>query len=159
MNEDDMRSTYNGWALSMDESTSDDADSQGSAAQGRRGNYVYSARSGQGNSNSYTVSSPAKTFAQTYLNWYNHMPNHNSVNRNNDNNNISATKKGSMMEYVKEPFRIATSPKAKKTYLGTVLFIIVSLALLGIAALAYPIFYYNYVPKKLVSVPIHLQYK
>jgi seipin len=72
---------------------------------------------------------------------------------------MSATTKEGMMEYVKEPFRIATSPKAKKTYLGTILFVIVSLALLGIAALAYPVFYYNYVPKKLVSVPIHLQYK
>lgn len=31
--------------------------------------------------------------------------------------------------------------------------------LLGIASLAYPVFYYNYVPKKLITVPIHLQYK
>lgn len=30
--------------------------------------------------------------------------------------------------------------------------------LLGIASLAYPVFYYNYVPKKLIRVPIHLQY-
>lgn len=34
-----------------------------------------------------------------------------------------------------------------------------SLVLLGIAALAYPVFYYNYIPKKVVSIPVHLQYK
>jgi seipin len=39
------------------------------------------------------------------------------------------------------------------------LFSAVSVFLLCIAALAYPVFYYNYVPKKVVSVPVHLQYK
>ncbi|KAI1814225.1 hypothetical protein GGS20DRAFT_549523 [Poronia punctata] len=62
------------------------------------------------------------------------------------------------MEYVKSPLQAASSPRAKKTYLGTVLFITISSALLCIAALAYPIFYYNYVPRKLTTVPIHLQY-
>lgn len=33
-----------------------------------------------------------------------------------------------------------------------------SFALLCIAALAYPVFYYTYVPKQIVSVPVHLQY-
>ncbi|KAI1823490.1 hypothetical protein F4861DRAFT_509993 [Xylaria intraflava] len=62
------------------------------------------------------------------------------------------------MEYLKAPYRVATSPTAKKTYLGTFLFVYASLVLLGIAALAYPVFYYNYVPKKFVTFPIHLQY-
>ncbi|TGJ79234.1 hypothetical protein E0Z10_g9531 [Xylaria hypoxylon] len=62
------------------------------------------------------------------------------------------------MEYIKTPYRVATSPTAKKTYLGAVLFVSASLVLLGTAALAYPVFYYNYVPKKLITVPIHLQY-
>ncbi|KAI0453860.1 putative adipose-regulatory protein-domain-containing protein [Xylaria acuta] len=63
-----------------------------------------------------------------------------------------------MQDYIKASYRVATSSTAKRTYIGTVLFISASIALLGIAALAYPVFYYNYVPKKLVTVPIHLQY-
>jgi hypothetical protein len=70
--------------------------------------------------------------------------------------NINTTE---TMEYVKGPYQVATSPTAKRTYLGTVLFVAASIALLCVAALAYPIFYYNYVPKKIISVPIHLQYK
>ncbi|KAI0532115.1 putative adipose-regulatory protein-domain-containing protein [Xylaria digitata] len=62
------------------------------------------------------------------------------------------------MEYIKAPYHVATSPTAKKTYLGTVLFVWASMVLFGIASLAYPVFYYNYVPKKLITVPIHLQY-
>ncbi|KAI8960473.1 putative adipose-regulatory protein-domain-containing protein [Daldinia sp. FL1419] len=62
------------------------------------------------------------------------------------------------MEYVKGSYKAATSPVAKRTYLGAVLFFSASLALLSIAALAYPVFYYNYVPKKVISLPIHLQY-
>ena len=52
-----------------------------------------------------------------------------------------------------------TSPAAKRTYLRTFLFIAASLALLCIAALTYPVFYYSYVPKKVVTIPVHLQYK
>ncbi|KAI3317729.1 hypothetical protein HD806DRAFT_514120 [Xylariaceae sp. AK1471] len=76
------------------------------------------------------------------------MSNHNHVNNNTTGN----------MEYVKAPYQVATSSTAKRTYLGTVLFVAASLALLCVAALAYPIFYYNYVPKKVISLPIHLQY-
>ncbi|KAI0104414.1 putative adipose-regulatory protein-domain-containing protein [Daldinia grandis] len=62
------------------------------------------------------------------------------------------------MEYVKGSYRVATSPVAKRTYLSAALFFSASLVLLSIAALAYPVFYYNYVPKKVISLPIHLQY-
>ncbi|KAI0465585.1 putative adipose-regulatory protein-domain-containing protein [Xylaria cf. heliscus] len=62
------------------------------------------------------------------------------------------------MDYVTAPYRVATSSTAKRTYIGTVLFVSASIVLLGIAALAYPVFYYNYVPKKLITVPVHLQY-
>ncbi|OTA79657.1 hypothetical protein M434DRAFT_48945, partial [Hypoxylon sp. CO27-5] len=55
-------------------------------------------------------------------------------------------------------YEAATSPAAKRTYLSAALFAAVSLGLLAIAALAYPIFYYNYVPKKVISIPVHLQY-
>ncbi|KAI1769370.1 putative adipose-regulatory protein-domain-containing protein [Hypoxylon sp. FL1150] len=62
------------------------------------------------------------------------------------------------MQYVKGSYRAATSPTAKRTYLNTLLFFSASLALLCIAAIAYPVFYYNYVPKKVISIPVHLQY-
>ncbi|KAI1290471.1 putative adipose-regulatory protein-domain-containing protein [Xylaria venustula] len=62
------------------------------------------------------------------------------------------------MQYIKAPYHAATSSTAKKTYLGTALFVSASFVLLGIAALIYPLFYYSYVPKKLVTVPVHLQY-
>ncbi|KAI1141808.1 putative adipose-regulatory protein-domain-containing protein [Hypoxylon sp. FL0543] len=62
------------------------------------------------------------------------------------------------MQYVKGSYRAATSPAAQRTYLSAALFAAASLALLAIAALAYPIFYYNYVPKKVISIPVHLQY-
>ncbi|KAI0477493.1 putative adipose-regulatory protein-domain-containing protein [Xylariaceae sp. FL0804] len=62
------------------------------------------------------------------------------------------------MDYVKAPYRAATSSTAKRTYLGTFLFVVASLVLLCVAALAYPVFYYNYVPKKVITVPVHLQY-
>ncbi|KAI1343053.1 hypothetical protein F5Y15DRAFT_371936 [Xylariaceae sp. FL0016] len=62
------------------------------------------------------------------------------------------------MNYVKAPYRAATSSTAKRAYLGTFLFFATSLVLLCIAALAYPVFYYNYVPEKVVSIPVHLQY-
>ncbi|KAI0377733.1 putative adipose-regulatory protein-domain-containing protein [Hypomontagnella monticulosa] len=62
------------------------------------------------------------------------------------------------MQYVKGSYRAATSPAAQRTYLSAALFLAASLALLCIAAIAYPVFYYNYVPKKVISIPVHLQY-
>ncbi|KAI1263256.1 hypothetical protein F5Y18DRAFT_395130 [Xylariaceae sp. FL1019] len=62
------------------------------------------------------------------------------------------------MEWVRTPYRAAVSPAAKRTYLGTILFVGAALALTCIAALAYPVFYYSYVPKKVITVPVHLQY-
>ncbi|KAI0004428.1 hypothetical protein F4779DRAFT_630376 [Xylariaceae sp. FL0662B] len=61
-------------------------------------------------------------------------------------------------EYIKTSYQTATSPAAKRTYLSAFLFLATSLALLCIAALTYPVFYYNYVPQKVISVPVHLQY-
>ncbi|KAI1373576.1 putative adipose-regulatory protein-domain-containing protein [Hypoxylon crocopeplum] len=62
------------------------------------------------------------------------------------------------MQYIKGSYRAVTSPAAKRAYLSAVLLFSASLVLLCIAALAYPIFYYNYVPKKVISIPVHLQY-
>ncbi|RYO97696.1 hypothetical protein DL763_002673 [Monosporascus cannonballus] len=64
----------------------------------------------------------------------------------------------SKMDFVRDSVQNVTSPAAKRKYLGTVLSFAASFALLCIAALAYPIFYYSYVPKKVVLVPVHLQY-
>ncbi|KAI1366834.1 putative adipose-regulatory protein-domain-containing protein [Xylaria arbuscula] len=63
-----------------------------------------------------------------------------------------------MQQYVKGSYRAATSSTAKRTYLGAALLAGASLALLASAVLGYVVFYYNYVPKKVVSLPIHLQY-
>jgi hypothetical protein len=54
---------------------------------------------------------------------------------------------------------MATTPTAQRVYISTFLFAVTSAVLLIVAATAYPIFYYTYVPKKVVSIPIHLQYK
>ncbi|OTB09316.1 hypothetical protein M426DRAFT_6594 [Hypoxylon sp. CI-4A] len=62
------------------------------------------------------------------------------------------------MQYVKGSYRAATSPTAKRTYLSAVLFFAASLVLLAIAALTYPIIYYNYVPEKVITIPVYLQY-
>jgi seipin len=64
-----------------------------------------------------------------------------------------------MQEYVKRPIRVATAPAARRFYLNTLFFFTTSIVLLCIAAAAYPIIYYAYVPKKVVSLPVHLQYK
>ncbi|KAI0155270.1 hypothetical protein GGR57DRAFT_491731 [Xylariaceae sp. FL1272] len=65
---------------------------------------------------------------------------------------------GRAFEWIRTPYRAAVSPAAKRTYLGTILFVSAALALTCIAALAYPIFYYSYVPKKVITIPTHLQY-
>ncbi|GAP88278.1 putative tubulin-tyrosine ligase protein [Rosellinia necatrix] len=62
------------------------------------------------------------------------------------------------MQYIQAPYRAATSSTAKRTYISTALFVSAASLLLGIAVFAYPVFYYNYVPKKLITLPVHLQY-
>lgn len=54
---------------------------------------------------------------------------------------------------------MVTDPAAQRVYVTSFLFAIASLVLLCVAAAAYPIFYYRYVPTKVVSVPVHLQYQ
>jgi hypothetical protein len=56
------------------------------------------------------------------------------------------------------PMRIATSKPARQTYLNTILFMITSSILLGLAVLAYILFYFNYVPQIGIERIIHLQY-
>jgi len=57
-----------------------------------------------------------------------------------------------------KPVRLATSKPARQTYLNTVLFMITSAILLGLASCAYILFYFNYVPQIGIERVIHLQY-
>ncbi|KAF4633897.1 hypothetical protein G7Y89_g4217 [Cudoniella acicularis] len=61
-------------------------------------------------------------------------------------------------DLVLKPFRIATSKPAQKTYLNAILFLITSSILLGLAIVAYGLFYFNYVPQISIERIIHLQY-
>ncbi|PBP25436.1 tubulin-tyrosine ligase, partial [Diplocarpon rosae] len=63
-----------------------------------------------------------------------------------------------MQDLILKPVRIATSKPARQTYLNTVLFTVTSLILLGLAVLAYIVFYYSYVPQIGIEHVIHLQY-
>jgi seipin len=54
--------------------------------------------------------------------------------------------------------RIATSPVLLRTYLRTILLIIASTILFGLAAVAYTSFYYAYIPIRGIRVPVYLQY-
>jgi len=57
-----------------------------------------------------------------------------------------------------KPVRVATSKPARRTYLNTLLFMIASSILLGLAIVAYLLFYFNYVPQMGIERTIHLQY-
>lgn len=57
-----------------------------------------------------------------------------------------------------KPVHVATSKPARQTYLNTVLFMIASGVLIGLAAFAYILFYLNYVPQIGIERVIHLQY-
>src|SRR5947207_6244421 len=56
------------------------------------------------------------------------------------------------------PVRLATPRPAVKAYLGTLLFLMVSLILTAISATAYALFYYSYVPQVGLEATLHLQY-
>jgi len=57
-----------------------------------------------------------------------------------------------------KPVRVAMSKPARQTYLNTLLFMIASSILLGLAIVAYILFYFNYVPQMGIERIIHLQY-
>ncbi|KAG9228686.1 putative adipose-regulatory protein-domain-containing protein [Amylocarpus encephaloides] len=61
-------------------------------------------------------------------------------------------------DLVAMPYRVVTSKPAQKTYLNTILLLISSSILFGIAVVAYIIFYYNYVPQIGIEKAVHLQY-
>ena len=61
-------------------------------------------------------------------------------------------------DLILKPVRVATSKPARQTYLNTLLFMITSAILLGLAVTAYILFYINYVPQIGIERIIHLQY-
>ncbi|TAQ87176.1 hypothetical protein B7494_g4488 [Chlorociboria aeruginascens] len=71
---------------------------------------------------------------------------------------LSFAKGDILADIVLKPVRIAISKPARQTYLNTILFLTTSTILLGLAIIAYIIFYYNYVPQMGIQRVIHLQY-
>lgn len=62
------------------------------------------------------------------------------------------------MDFIRRSYRAATSKTAQRTLLNTVLIIGASVVLYGLAAVAYLLFYHNYLPDQVTTIPIHLQY-
>ena len=62
-------------------------------------------------------------------------------------------------DLIMKPVRVATSKPAQQTYLNTILFMVTSSILLGLAVFAYILFYLNYVPQIGIERIIHLQYR
>lgn len=63
-----------------------------------------------------------------------------------------------MQDLILKPYHVATSKPAQKTYLNTLLLMITSAILLGLAVIAYVLFYFNFVPQTSIEKTIHLQY-
>lgn len=68
------------------------------------------------------------------------------------------TKLTSEKRIVFTPFRTLFSKEARKTYLGAILFLSTSIALFCVAAVAYWVFYLNYVPQIGLKRVVHLQF-
>ncbi len=61
-------------------------------------------------------------------------------------------------DYVRGTYSVVTSKAAQRTLLNTVLLVIASTILYGFAAVGYILFYHNYLPDQVTTVPVHLQY-
>ncbi|KAI9832891.1 MAG: hypothetical protein M1819_003921 [Sarea resinae] len=57
------------------------------------------------------------------------------------------------------PFRAATSKPAQRAYISTILLFITSFVLLGLAIVAYTLFYFNYIPQVGLERVVHLQFR
>ncbi|KAF1959883.1 hypothetical protein CC80DRAFT_523764 [Byssothecium circinans] len=68
-----------------------------------------------------------------------------------------------VVRYIKEtllaPLRFLTSPLLLRTYLQTILLLLTSSILFGIAVLAYTTFYLKFIPVRGVEVPVFLQFE
>ncbi len=63
-----------------------------------------------------------------------------------------------IQDLILTPVRVATSKPARQTYINTLMFMITSTILLGLAVFSYILFYFNYVPQIGIERVIHLQY-
>ncbi|KAJ5047537.1 uncharacterized protein L3040_003360 [Drepanopeziza brunnea f. sp. 'multigermtubi'] len=63
-----------------------------------------------------------------------------------------------LQDLILKPVRVATSKPARQTYLNSLLFLISSAVLFGVAVFAYILFYYCYIPQIDIDRVIHLQY-
>ena len=61
-------------------------------------------------------------------------------------------------DYVRGTFNAVTSKTAQRTLVNTILLVVASTILYGSAAFGYLLFYHNYLPDQVTSVPVHLQY-
>lgn len=71
---------------------------------------------------------------------------------------MNLTNWGYLQDLILKPVRIAVSKPAQQTYLNTILFMVTSTILLGIAVIGYILFYFNYIPQIGIERVIHLQY-
>ncbi|EOO03735.1 putative tubulin-tyrosine ligase protein [Phaeoacremonium minimum UCRPA7] len=62
------------------------------------------------------------------------------------------------MEFARNTYDAVTSKKAQRTLVNTVLIVASSTILFGLAAIAYLLFYHNFLPDQVTTVPVHLQY-
>jgi seipin len=58
-----------------------------------------------------------------------------------------------------KPIKIAASPRARRAYLSTVLFTLTALFLLAVAATAYILFYFSYVPVRGFKQPVYFHFE
>lgn len=63
-----------------------------------------------------------------------------------------------IQEYARGAYNAATSKTAQRTLLNTILVAASSTILFCMAAIAYLVFYHNYLPDQVTTIPIHLQY-
>ena len=66
--------------------------------------------------------------------------------------------KDALVEYLDRFVEAVTSKTARRALVNSILFFITSVALVGLAAFAYILFYRSYLPDQITTVPVHLQY-
>jgi hypothetical protein len=65
---------------------------------------------------------------------------------------------GAVQHFVDEAYNFLTSKAARRTAFFAATFFTATIVLYGSAVIAYGIFYFNYIPHRVRTVPVHLQY-
>ncbi|KAI9825615.1 MAG: hypothetical protein M1832_000959 [Thelocarpon impressellum] len=71
---------------------------------------------------------------------------------------MSTAEASSAVDFALAPLRAAISKPARRAYVSTALFFSTSLVLLGLAVVAYILFYFSYLPKIGIERTVHLQF-